>query len=170
MCRPLDAEAFRIQPSEEVSPPWWNLGHTSWFFARNCLKPFDGVRESQDEDFEPLLNSYYVSLGERVARGRRGLLSRPTTAEVYAYRASVDRRIEQLVMSVGDDQWPELALALTIGIQHEQQHQELFFTEVKSILAQNPPHLRTAYRRQPRQLAPTAAVAGTRFIDYEGGL
>lgn len=170
MCEPLDAEMFRIQPCEEVSPPWWNLGHTSWFFARNALQPFGGARESQDADFEPLLNSYYVSLGERVARGRRGLLTRPTNAEVYAYRESVDRRVEQLVASIDDGRWCELALTLMIGIQHEQQHQELFYTEIKSILAQDPPHLRRAYLEPRPAAAPSQEACAPRFIEFEGGL
>jgi ergothioneine biosynthesis protein EgtB len=170
MCRPLDAETFRVQPCDEVSPPWWNLGHTSWFFARNILEPFGGSQQRQDADFEPVLNSYYVSFGERMARGRRGLLTRPTTAEIYAYRASVDRRVEELIDAIDDALWPLLAFTLTVGIHHEQQHQELFHTEVKAILAQNPRHLRTAYVTASPPAIPAEPAAALRFIEVEGGL
>lgn len=170
MCRPLDAEVFRIQPSEEVSPPWWNLGHTSWFFVRNVLQPFGSAREPQDDDFDSVLNSYYASLGERIARARRGVLTRPTTDEIFAYRASVDRRVEELAMSIDDGRWPELAFLLMVGTNHEQQHQELFYTEVKSILAQNPPRLRTAYRKQQSVSMPSDVSGAARFIEFAGGL
>ncbi|MGH7135254.1 MAG: ergothioneine biosynthesis protein EgtB [Pirellulales bacterium] len=169
MCRPLDAEVFRIQPSEEVSPPWWNLGHTSWFFVRNVLQPFGGAREPQDDDFDCVLNSYYASLGERIARARRGTLTRPTTDEIFAYRASVDRRVEELALSIDDRRWPELAFLLTVGMNHEQQHQELFYTEVKSILAQNPPRLRAAYLKQQNASIPSGGSAA-RFVEFAGGL
>jgi hypothetical protein len=82
MCRPLAPEEYRIQPLEDVSPPWWNLGHTSWFFARNLLGPFGGEADERDAQYDYLLNSYYASLGERLPRGQRGLVTRPTTAEI----------------------------------------------------------------------------------------
>ena len=145
MCRPLDAEMFRIQPADDVSPPWWNLGHTSWFFVRNAIQPFGGAGETEDADFDGVLNSYYVSLGPRLSRHRRGLLTRPTTEEIFAYRKSVDDRIEQLLRTIDEDRLEELAFALTVGLNHEQQHQELFYTEIKFILAQNPPQLRRPY-------------------------
>ncbi len=157
MCRPLDAEMFRIQPMDDVSPPWWNLGHTSWFFVRNVLHPFDGALQPEDAELDGVLNSYYVSLGSRLARHRRGLLTRPTTEEIYAYRRSVDRRIEQLPRSIDDDRLDELALVLTVGLHHEQQHQELFYTEIKFILAENPLQLRRPYR--PAPLRPRSSLS-----------
>jgi len=170
MCRPLEPEMFRVQPAEEVSPPWWNLGHTSWFFARHALAPFGGLREPQDADLDYVLNSYYASLGERIARSRRGLLTRPTTAEIYAYRASVDRRVEALLTSIDVDRWAELEFILTVGMNHEQQHQELFYTEIKAILAQNPPPLRTAYLKQSASSLSSPMSADAQFIDLAGGL
>jgi ergothioneine biosynthesis protein EgtB len=170
MCGSLSAEAFRIQPSDEVSPPWWNLGHTSWFFVRNVLQPFGGAREPEDDDFDYVLNSYYASLGERVARARRGVLSRPTTAEIYAYRASVDRRVEALMSTIDEPSWADLTAATTIGVNHEQQHQELFYTEIKSILAQNPPRLRRGYLASPPASVPAASADASRFVEFAGGL
>lgn len=99
MCAPLEAEDYRAQPIAEVSPPWWNLGHTSWFFVRNLLQQFGGHMTPEDQQLDQALNSYYVSLGPRVERSRRGLLTRPTTDEIYRYRSSVDERVERLVAS-----------------------------------------------------------------------
>src|SRR5438128_1776406 len=99
MCAPLSPEEYRLQPMEDVSPPWWNLGHTSWFFVRNILRPFGGPIEPEDEQYDYLLNSYYASLGDQLPRDRRGTISRPTTEEIYAYRSSVDERIAQLLES-----------------------------------------------------------------------
>ncbi len=170
MCRPLSVEAFRIQPSEEISPPWWNLGHTSWFFVRNVLQPFGGAQEPADDDFDYVLNSYYASLGERVARARRGSLSRPTTAQIYAYRASVDCRVEELMLALDEPRWADLAAAIMIGLNHEQQHQELFYTEIKSILAQNPPRLRCGYLASPPVPARQASAEALRLVEFADGL
>jgi len=170
MCRPLAAEMFRIQPMDDVSPPWWNLGHTSWFFVRNVLQPFGGDLEPADAAFDDLLNSYYVSLGPRMPRGRRGLYTRPTTEEIFAYRQSVDRRVEALLTAVADDRLDELALVLTVGLHHEQQHQELFYTEIKYILAQNPRHLRRPYLPQLLEEQPLHRPRDDCFIEFAGGL
>jgi ergothioneine biosynthesis protein EgtB len=172
MCEPLEAEDYRVQPFEEVSPPWWNLGHTSWFFARNVIGPLGGERTGEDEALEFLLNSYYVALGPRVERFRRGLITRPTTEQIYRYRASVDERIERLVAAIDEGRWEQLVFLMTVGINHEQQHQELFYTEIKSILHQNPAHLRGAYRTtddgEPTDAGPVVGAAA--FVDFDGGL
>ena len=82
LCRPLRAEDYRIQSMPDVSPPWWNLGHTTWFFAKNILEPF-GRYSEDDARLEYVLNSYYESLGPRIRRDHRGLVTRPTNDEVY---------------------------------------------------------------------------------------
>jgi ergothioneine biosynthesis protein EgtB len=173
MCRPLTAEAYRVQPVEEVSPPWWNLGHTSWFFVRNALEPFGGHREPEDADFDYVLNSYYASLGSRIARCRRGSCTVPSTESIFRYRASVDARMEHLIESIADDRWDELERVVTLGLNHEQQHQELFYTEIKYILGQDPPRLRRAYR-EPADCTVASATAMApgplRFIEFSGGL
>jgi ergothioneine biosynthesis protein EgtB len=174
MCAGLEPTEFRLQPMDDVSPPWWNLGHTSWFFARNVLAAFGGERAPEDEQYDYLLNSYYASLGERLPRQRRGMVTRPTTEEIYGYRASVDRRIAQLLETIPDDRFADMAAVLRIGIEHEQQHQELFYTEIKCILAQNPLPLRRAYR--PAALSDVQAtdsadaVAPYDFVPFDGGL
>jgi ergothioneine biosynthesis protein EgtB len=170
MCRPLRAEDFRLQPIEEVSPPWWNLGHTSWFFVRNVLEPFGGRLVREDAQYDFLLNSYYASLGSRLPRSRRGSITRPTTEEIYRYRASVDQRVEDLLETVDPGHLDALSSVLAIGLEHEQQHQELFYTEIKVILAQNLRELRQPYRAVPEEERPVDAVDPLRFVDFAGGL
>jgi ergothioneine biosynthesis protein EgtB len=171
MCRPLEPEMFRVQPMEDVSPPWWNLGHTSWFFVRNVLEPFGAAADPDDADFDYVLNSYYAALGSRLARARRATVTRPTTEEVFRYRASVDRRIEQLLATIDDDRWDDFARVVTIGLNHEQQHQELFYTEIKYILWQDPPRLRRLYlARTSAGGAPSRKSAELEFIPFDGGL
>jgi ergothioneine biosynthesis protein EgtB len=179
MCRPLAPEMYRVQPMEDVSPPWWNLGHTSWFFVRNLLQPFGGGSDTADDDFDYVLNSYYASLGPRLARFRRGSITRPSTQAVYGYRESVDRRVEQLLETIDEDRWDEFERIMTIGLNHEQQHQELFYTEIKYILWNDPPRLRVPYR-STRDAAALAAQSGRdahttslremQFAAFDGGL
>jgi len=170
MCEPLEPEDYRIQPIEDVSPPWWNLGHTSWFFVRNLLQPFGGETSAQDDVLDYVLNSYYVSLGPRLTRVGRGLLSRPTTAEIYRYRDSVDQRMEQLLKTLDGDRWEDFCYLVTVGLNHEQQHQELFYTEIKYILAQNPLPLRRPYRAKTDQPDASPASSEVRVLEFEGGL
>jgi ergothioneine biosynthesis protein EgtB len=170
MCSSLEPEEYRVQPLEEVSPPWWNLGHTSWFFARNMIVPFGGETDPRDAEYDYLLNSYYESLGERLARGKRGSITRPTTAEIYDYRASVDRRMNNLFESIEPSHVEEFSAVARIGIEHEQQHQELFATEIKCILAQNPRHLRRSYSALPERPAAQEATNEAVWICFAGGL
>lgn len=174
MCRRLDPEMFRVQPMADVSPVWWNLGHTSWFFVRNVLQPFGGQSEPEDEQFDSVLNSYYASLGPRLTRARRGSITRPTTDEVFEYRRSVDRRMSELLESIDDGRWAEFEQVVTTGLNHEQQHQELFYTEIKYILWQDPAPLRRAYRADHRagesQRATVEKPAAMRFLPFDGGL
>jgi ergothioneine biosynthesis protein EgtB len=168
LCRPLRPEDYRIQSMPDVSPPWWNLGHTTWFFARNILEPF-GRYSQDDARLEFVMNSYYESLGPRIRRDHRGLVTRPTNDEVYRFRESVDARVEELIRSVPDEDYERLRFLVFTGVQHEQQHQELLVTEVKHILGSNVPELREAYRpstdTQGRHAAPLA-----RWISFPAGL
>ena len=177
MCAPLRAEEYRLQPMADVSPPWWNLGHTSWFFVRNVLAVFGGQMTPEDEQLDYLLNSYYESLGQRLPRGQRGAISRPTTDEIYEYRASVDERVQALIESIDDDRLEAMLAVLSIGIQHEQQHQELFFTEIKFIRHQNIASLREPYiptrggaAGLPCSAPLDVAEQPPRFISFNSGL
>ncbi|HVR29343.1 MAG TPA: ergothioneine biosynthesis protein EgtB [Thermoanaerobaculia bacterium] len=157
LARPLRAEDYRIQSMPDVSPPWWNLGHTTWFFAKNVLEPH-GLYAAEDARLEYVLNSYYEMLGPRVDRAERGLQTRPTTEEIYAFRERTDERLERLLRGLADDQWERAEFLVETGIHHEQQHQELFVTEIKHILGSNARNLREPYLKEAaRRSAATAA-------------
>src|SRR5436305_2882382 len=141
LCRPLRPEDYRIQSMPDVSPPWWNLGHTTWFFAKNILEPF-GLYSPDDARLEFVMNSYYESLGPRIRRDHRGLVTRPTNDDVFRFRESVDGRVAELLHGARDEDLDRLRFLVTTGIQHEQQHQELLVTELKHILGSNVPELR----------------------------
>ncbi|MBR9705182.1 ergothioneine biosynthesis protein EgtB [Candidatus Pacearchaeota archaeon] len=144
MVEPISQEEMRIQSMPDVSPPWWNLGHTSWFFARNILRDH-GKDTPEDHQYDFLLNSYYNALGDKIARPKRGLISRPTNDEIISYRGSVDKRMKRLYKMLKGEELEKFIELTRIGSEHEQQHQELFFTEIKHIKYQNPKELRVEY-------------------------
>ena len=167
LCEPLHPEDYRIQSMPDVSPPWWNLGHTTWFFAKNLLEPF-GLYSPEDAKLEFVMNSYYESLGPRIRRDHRGLVTRPSNDEVYRFRESVDARIEELLRTAPDADLDRLRFLVVTGVQHEQQHQELLVTEIKHILGSNIPELREAYRPAAGNEGHGAPAAS--WIPFEGGL
>lgn len=136
MCQPLKIEDYMPQPAFFASPPKWNLAHTSWFFEEMILKDYKKGYKEFHPQFGFLFNSYYNTLGERVVRHKRGDLSRPTVEEVYRYRAWVDKHMEDLLQS--NIITPELEYLITLGLNHEQQHQELFYTDLKYAFSINP--------------------------------
>lgn len=131
LMEPLGEEDFLAQPAEHVSPPKWHLGHTTWFFETLILIPHFKNYRAFDERFAYYFNSYYESLGERINRNARGNLTRPPLQKVFEYRHYVDEAMEEFLQQV-----PNRATAqiLELGINHEQQHQELFLTDFKYIL------------------------------------
>lgn len=132
----LEIEDFSAQPVIDVSPPKWHLGHTTWFFENFVLAKNDVTYQLYDEKFNFIFNSYYVSQGDRLARNKRGSLARPSTQKVLDYRTYVDNRMEQLLAegNLGAD----IENFIEIGLNHEQQHQELLITDIKYIFSQNP--------------------------------
>ncbi|MEO8649636.1 MAG: ergothioneine biosynthesis protein EgtB [Acidobacteriota bacterium] len=141
LCEPLEIEDFIPQPVEDVSPARWNIAHTTWFFEEMILKRFVAGYRVFDEKFGFLFNSYYNSAGERTLRGKRGDLSRPTVARIFEYRHHVDSAMAELLSGHVADQLRDL---VTLGLNHEQQHQELFLTDIKYTFSMNP--LLPAYR------------------------
>ncbi|HEA29947.1 MAG TPA: ergothioneine biosynthesis protein EgtB [Leeuwenhoekiella sp.] len=137
ICKPLQTEDYVVQPIEDVSPPKWHLGHTSWFFEEFILKPYKSDYVLFDDDFAFVFNSYYESVGKRVVRTDRGNLSRPTVAQVYDYRKYVTQHLSELLQEQ-DTVSSEIEALVEIGIHHEKQHQELLFTDIKYILGNNP--------------------------------
>ncbi len=135
LCRPLAVEDMVPQPVAEISPPKWHLAHTSWFFETLLLQPGLAAYQVFHPGYAFLFNSYYQGLGERVQRQHRGALSRPTVAEVLAYRAHVDAGLAALLQQ---DLTSEQLALLELGLQHEQQHQELLLTDLKFILGTQP--------------------------------
>lgn len=132
----LAPEDTVVQSMPDVSPTKWHLAHVTWFFERFVLEPFVPGYQRLDDDYDFLFNSYYYTAGQMHARPKRGLLSRPTLAQVLDYRAHVDEHMQQLLDDRADD--AELAAVVTLGLNHEQQHQELLLTDIKHVLAQNP--------------------------------
>lgn len=136
ICKPLAIEDYVVQPTADVSPPKWHLGHSTWFFETFILQPYSAGYELFDPLYNFVFNSYYESIGTRVIRTDRGNLSRPSVADIYRYRNHVDRHMVLLLGSGTLSQ--EIVPLLELGLNHEQQHQELLYTDIKYILGHNP--------------------------------
>lgn len=167
LCVPLEIEDYVIQPMDDASPAKWHLGHTTWFFERFLLGSFSPGYKPQHDLYEFLFNSYYESIGERWLRSNRGHLSRPTVKEVYLYRSSIDGRMHELMDSVSEKDWPRFHFLTTLGIHHEQQHQELLVTDIKSVLCINP--LRPVYRAQEKETSNEQTMPA-KFVEFPEGI
>lgn len=135
LCAPLETEDYIPQPVDFASPPKWHLSHSTWFFEEMILKKFVNDYEVFNPHFAFLFNSYYQALGERAIRTERGTITRPTVEQVYEYRIFVDKKIENLIQN---NLSPELEELIILGINHEQQHQELLITDLKHTFSYNP--------------------------------
>jgi ergothioneine biosynthesis protein EgtB len=135
---PLSAEDQIIQSMPDASPTKWHRAHTTWFFEQFLLKPHVGGYGWYDERFAYLFNSYYVGAGPRHARPERGLITRPNGEEVAAYRAHVDHAVERLIQTADEAVLGKIVPIVEIGLNHEQQHQELIWTDILHAFAQNP--------------------------------
>ncbi|HTK25614.1 MAG TPA: DinB family protein, partial [Pyrinomonadaceae bacterium] len=135
LCEPLEIEDYVPQPVVDVSPPKWNIAHTTWFFEEMILKNFSQDYKVFDESFRFLFNSYYNSVGERTLRDHRGDLSRPTVKRIFEYRKYVD---EKMYVFLDSDLAQDVRDLVILGLNHEQQHQELFLTDLKYIFGVNP--------------------------------
>ena len=163
LCANLSAEDMQVQSMPDASPGKWHLAHTTWFFEQFVLAR-DASWVSPDPAFRFLFNSYYQTVGPMHARARRGLLSRPSLEAVQAYRARVDDAVSELLARSDD---PDVATLVVMGLQHEQQHQELLLTDIKHAFWCNP--LQPAYR-SPLPDAPAATAAPLRFIGGHEGI
>jgi ergothioneine biosynthesis protein EgtB len=163
---PLNAEDMTVQAMDDASPTKWHLAHTTWFFETFILMPYVNGYRPFDESFAYCFNSYYEAAGPRHTRAKRGLLTRPTIEEVFAYRQYVDDALRELFAS-GDSQQPDLAYLLTLGRAHEQQHQELMLTDILALFAANPlrPRYRSGHERGPQARTPSLG-----WRDYDGGM
>jgi ergothioneine biosynthesis protein EgtB len=162
ICAPLHTEDYCVQSMPDASPIKWHLAHTTWFFEQFLLKPRLAHYVSPHPRYEYLFNSYYQGAGPMHTRAERGLITRPTVAEVLSYRAHVDEHLQSLLATDTD---PALAELVTLGLNHEEQHQELMLTDLKHALSRNP--LLPAYRNLP---APANTAMPLRFIEHAGGI
>lgn len=166
LCKPLEIDDYGIQTMPEVSPIKWHLAHTSWFFETFLLRPFlPGYREFHPL-FAHLFNSYYESVGSYHPRPQRGMLSRPTVAEVYRYRRHVDEHMATLLLLDATPERDTILSRTELGQHHEQQHQELMLTDIKHVFASNP--LRPAYRALPAP--PAGTTPALEWLRYAGGV
>src|SRR5215475_5244786 len=144
LCETLEPEDYVIQAMPEASPIKWHLAHTSWFFETFVLKEFFPDYQSLHPQYGFLFNSYYNAVGAFFPRPHRGLLSRPTVKEVFHYRSYIDLFVSELIESADEQLLTKLEPVVTLGLHHEQQHQELMLTDIKHVFWQNP--LRPAFR------------------------
>ncbi len=138
LCDQLEVEDYGLQAMPEVSPPKWHLAHTSWFFETFILKPFVRGYRLFNPDYEYMFNSYYHGVGAQYPRAQRGLLSRPTVAETRNYRRHVDDAMIALLQLTDHSDRNTILQRCELGLHHEQQHQELFCTDIKYSFSFNP--------------------------------
>jgi len=162
----LSAEDQIVQSMEDTSPTKWHRAHVTWFLEQFLLVPNDSSYKIFDERFPFLFNSYYVAAGPRHARPQRGLITRPNGGDVAGYRAHVDAAVERLIANIAAADAERVFAILEIGLHHEQQHQELLFTDILHAFAQNPTDpVYDAAWQMPR------ATQGPRgFVDVPSGI
>jgi ergothioneine biosynthesis protein EgtB len=160
---PLSPEDCQTQSMPDASPAKWHLAHTTWFFETFVLERHEVGFRPFDASFRVLFNSYYNGIGEQHPRPRRGLLTRPSLDEVLCWRRDVDARVATLLASCADG---ELASLIELGLQHEQQHQELLLTDVKHLLSCNP----TLPSYRPRWPMVAVQPQPILWLGHEGGL
>jgi len=168
LCAPLQTEDYVIQSMPDASPAKWHLAHSSWFFETFVLKPGLAGYAGSDPNYAYLFNSYYNAVGPMHCRAQRGMISRPTVAEVYAYRRQTDTAMLSLFANATEDEWNRNEPLVELGLQHEQQHQELLLTDLKHMFAQNP--LRPCYASKPSDSSGSGTATPMSWISYEGGI
>lgn len=163
ICRPLKTEDYVVQPVVDVSPPKWHIGHTTWFFETFLLKEHMNGYKEFDSNYNYVFNSYYETVGARVIRTDRGNLSRPTVEDIYRYRKYVDEAMTSFLSNGYDEDLKELIM---LGLNHEEQHQELLYTDIKYILGHNP--LFPAYKTGVQ--VNSVVSNGNEFVPIEKGI
>lgn len=165
LTEPLSDEDQVVQAMDDASPTKWHIAHTTWFFEAFVLKQFSPGYRVFDDRFEYCFNSYYEAVGPRHPRQKRGLLTRPTAEEVRAFRTHVDEGLRSLF--AGGHLNEDARALIELGINHEQQHQELMLTDILSLFALGP--LRPAYRAECRP-RPHSDAAPINWITCKGGV
>jgi ergothioneine biosynthesis protein EgtB len=163
ICSHLQTEDYVVQPVADVSPPKWHIGHTTWFFETFILKPYFMGYQEFDPNYNYVFNSYYEAVGNRVIRTDRGNLSRPTVIDIYRYREYVDDAMAEFLCKEPE---PDVHELIVLGLNHEEQHQELLYTDIKYILGHNP--LFPAYHKN--YVSPKVNHSDAGFIKMNEGV
>ncbi|MEK6480836.1 ergothioneine biosynthesis protein EgtB [Catalinimonas sp. 4WD22] len=166
LCEPLKTEDYVVQPIQDVSPPKWHLAHTTWFFEQFILKAYKKDYQIFNNAYNYIFNSYYESMGEKMLRDHRGNMTRPSTEDVYQYRAYVDQQMLELLNSSQFN--TELEQLTELGLNHEQQHQELLITDIKYILGSNP--LFPSYLQSTQSSINTSNIQKQEYIEFDEGV
>lgn len=168
LARPLSPEDMTVQSMADASPTKWHLAHTTWFFETFILKTLDPGYRVFDPAFEFLFNSYYNGIGPQFSRPDRGVLSRPTVADILRYRAHVDTAMLDFIETCSDRDWATARPLIALGLNHEQQHQELILTDLKHAMSFNPLHpaIYPAVATKPSAPEPVEKD----WIEFAGGL
>ncbi len=166
----------RLSPEDTVpqsafytSPTKWHLAHTTWFYEQFILQPFLSNYVVFEKDFNTLFNSYYTSMGELYDRKKRGLVTRPTLSKIFEYRGHIDEKIIDLLTNYSGENSEIVALRVTLGLHHEQQHQELILTDIKHLLWQNPT-LPVFQAKRGGKIGETFTECDTDNINVKGGV
>jgi ergothioneine biosynthesis protein EgtB len=172
LAAPLSEADVQVQSMPDASPTKWHLAHVTWFFETFLLERFEPAFKPHQAAFRVLYNSYYQGVGDQHPRAQRGLVTRPTLAEVWAYRAGVDERVLRLLRTAPAADHAGIASILALGLQHEQQHQELLLTDVLHLFSCNPmdPAYRPAGSAVPGLSPVEPAEAPLQWIEQAGGL
>ncbi|RLQ96758.1 ergothioneine biosynthesis protein EgtB [Falsibacillus albus] len=168
---PLETEDYMVQASPDASPPKWHLAHTTWFFEKFILKSYLSQYKELNPHFDYLFNSYYETVGAFHPRHSRGNLARPTVKEVISYRHHVDEHMQKLIGQMNPEEHTDLKDLIEIGLNHEQQHQELLLTDIKFNFSQNP-ILPTFIKDKDKEKDETETIPyqESTTVEMEGGL
>ena len=166
LCKPLTTEDFVVQSMEDVSPTKWHLAHTSWFFETFVLAGQDEAYQPVFPEYSYLFNSYYIQAGDRYSRHRRGLITRPGVQEVFEYRHEIDQQVITFLKEASRPALEELSPIIEIGINHEQQHQELMMSDIKHVFSCNP--LYPVYMEM--EAGSVQDVPGITWVSFEEGI
>jgi ergothioneine biosynthesis protein EgtB len=166
LCQPLAVDDYNIQTMPDVSPAKWHIAHVSWFFETFLLRPYLKQYQPYHPRFAHIFNSYYETVGTFHPRPQRGLLNRPTVKEVFQYRAYVDTHMQELLRQTDHTERAAIEFRTRVGLNHEQQHQELMLTDIKHVFANNP--LKPRY--QQASVPTVDQPAPLQWQSHDGGL
>ncbi len=167
ICLPLRVDDYQIQSIMETSPPKWHLAHVTWFFETFVLKDFVPGYLPWNAKYNYLFNSYYQTIGDMHARTNRDVLSRPTVEEIYQYRFDIDEQMVNLFAKLDESQWQKIVPRILLGLNHEQQHQELLYMDIKGIYFHQSPRPLFSTPQLVKKIKP---VTHKKYQSFYGGV